>query len=50
MVYGMMARQLPVHTYHHTGLWLDIGRVEDFQKAQDMDWDGDTVPSQAVLT
>lgn len=50
MVFGMMSRQLPVHTYHHNGLWLDIGRVEDFQKAQDLDWDGETVSPEAVLS
>jgi mannose-1-phosphate guanylyltransferase len=23
-----------VNSYKHAGLWMDIGRVEDFQKAQ----------------
>lgn len=32
----MLARRLPVHIFPHAGFWLDIGRVEDFQKAQDL--------------
>jgi hypothetical protein len=32
----MLARGLPVHIFPHNGFWLDIGRVEDFQKAQDL--------------
>ncbi|CDX46483.1 Nucleotidyl transferase [Mesorhizobium sp. ORS 3359] len=28
-----------VHVYKHEGLWLDIGRVEDFQKAQATSWE-----------
>ena len=35
----MLARRDPVHTFLHGGLWLDIGRVEDFHKAQDLAWD-----------
>jgi NDP-sugar pyrophosphorylase family protein len=35
----MLANDLPVHTFLHRGYWLDIGRVEDFQKAQDLGWD-----------
>jgi len=49
MVLCMMGRQAPVHTYHHNGLWLDVGRIEDFQKAQGLDWDGETMSSEAVF-
>ena len=28
-----------VHIYKHEGLWLDIGRVEDFQTAQATSWE-----------
>ncbi|ESY87048.1 NDP-sugar synthase [Mesorhizobium australicum] len=28
-----------VHVYKHEGLWLDIGRVEDFQNAQTVSWE-----------
>jgi len=32
----MLLRGAPVRTFSHPGFWLDIGRVEDFQKAQDL--------------
>jgi NDP-sugar pyrophosphorylase family protein len=35
----MMEKGLGVHVYKHTGQWLDIGRVDDFQRAQDISWD-----------
>lgn len=35
----LLSRGLPAYTFVHDGLWLDIGRVEDFQKAQDLSWD-----------
>jgi NDP-sugar pyrophosphorylase family protein len=35
LMFSMMERRLPVSTYDHVGLWLDIGRLEDFQKAQE---------------
>jgi NDP-sugar pyrophosphorylase family protein len=28
-----------VHVYKHAGLWLDIGRIDDFQSAQTVAWD-----------
>jgi NDP-sugar pyrophosphorylase family protein len=28
-----------VNVYKHNGIWLDIGRVDDFQHAQDISWD-----------
>jgi NDP-mannose synthase len=34
LMYEMLTRGLPVHTYEHKGLWLDIGREEDFRFAQ----------------
>ncbi|MEE2785866.1 MAG: sugar phosphate nucleotidyltransferase [Myxococcota bacterium] len=30
----MLAQKLPVHTYQHTGFWLDIGRPNDYEHAQ----------------
>lgn len=36
LVFQMLDQGLPVHAYHHDGEWLDIGRPEDFQRAQDM--------------
>lgn len=35
----MLENGTPVHVFKHQGLWLDIGRVEDFHKAQDVAWD-----------
>lgn len=34
LMFSMLGRQLPIYTYAHTGEWMDIGRVEDFEKAQ----------------
>jgi NDP-sugar pyrophosphorylase family protein len=39
LMHCMLARKLTVRTFLHSGLWLDIGRVDDFHKAQEMAWD-----------
>ena len=39
LVLCMMGRGIPVSTFRHNGMWLDIGRVEDFQKAQELNWE-----------
>lgn len=39
LMFCMLGRGLPVHAYMHKGFWLDIGRVEDFRKAQELSWD-----------
>lgn len=39
LMFQMLERDLPVHVFKHPGLWLDIGRVDDFLKAQDVAWD-----------
>jgi len=39
LVFRMMDAKAPVNTFKHNGFWLDVGRIEDFQKAQDMEWD-----------
>jgi NDP-sugar pyrophosphorylase family protein len=39
LMFQMLDQGTPVHTFAHDGLWLDIGRVEDFHKAQDVAWD-----------
>ena len=39
LVINMIDRKIPVHTYRHSGIWLDIGRTEDFHKAQEIEWD-----------
>jgi NDP-sugar pyrophosphorylase family protein len=40
LMHCMLARNLAVRTFLHNGLWLDVGRVEDFHKAQEMALDG----------
>lgn len=35
LMYLLLDRQLPVYVYEHDGYWMDIGRPEDFQKAQE---------------
>ena len=39
LMHCMLGHGLPVRSFQHDGLWLDIGRVEDFQKAQGLAWD-----------
>jgi mannose-1-phosphate guanylyltransferase len=39
LVLQMLEQGTPVHTFRHDGLWLDIGRADDFLKAQDIAWD-----------
>lgn len=39
LVLRLLERGLPVGTFLHGGLWLDVGRVEDFQRAQELSWD-----------
>jgi mannose-1-phosphate guanylyltransferase len=38
-MFQMLEEEAPVNVFKHNGLWLDIGRVEDFLKAQDVAWD-----------
>jgi NDP-sugar pyrophosphorylase family protein len=35
----LLENDTPVHVFKHNGLWLDIGRVDDFHRAQDIAWD-----------
>lgn len=39
LMHCMLGKKLAVHTFMHNGLWLDIGRVEDFQQAQELAWE-----------
>jgi mannose-1-phosphate guanylyltransferase len=39
LVICMMGRGARACTFRHDGMWLDVGRVEDFQKAQELAWD-----------
>jgi NDP-sugar pyrophosphorylase family protein len=44
LILCMLGRNLPVYSFVHDGLWLDIGIVADFQRAQDLTWD-DQLPA-----
>ena len=39
LMFQMLEEDVPVNVFKHNGMWLDIGRVEDFLKAQDVAWD-----------
>ena len=39
LMYQMLEDDTPVNVFKHNGMWLDIGRVDDFVKAQDVAWD-----------
>lgn len=39
LMFQMLEDDARVNVFKHTGLWLDIGRVDDFLKAQDIAWD-----------
>jgi mannose-1-phosphate guanylyltransferase len=41
LVYCLMEKRVPIHTFMHKGFWMDIGRIEDFKKAQEMDLDNE---------
>jgi NDP-sugar pyrophosphorylase family protein len=36
LMYAMLASKTPVQTYRHSGLWLDIGRREDYDDATEV--------------
>lgn len=35
LMHAMLDRGLPVHAFRHEGMWMDIGRPEDYLKAQE---------------
>jgi NDP-sugar pyrophosphorylase family protein len=39
LMFRMLEFGDPVTTFLHKGFWLDVGRIEDFQKAQELGWD-----------
>jgi NDP-sugar pyrophosphorylase family protein len=47
LVFRMLDSNGAIGTFGHEGFWLDVGRIEDFQKAQEMNWDGE-VPAYEV--
>jgi NDP-sugar pyrophosphorylase family protein len=48
LAFRMLDLKEPINTFQHNGFWLDVGRIEDFQKAQDMEW-VDEAPAYDVL-
>jgi len=50
LAHCLLEKRIPFHIYKHEGLWLDIGRVEDFHRAQDIMWDDQTPALQLVGT
>jgi NDP-sugar pyrophosphorylase family protein len=39
LMFCLLGKSVDIHCYVHEGLWLDIGRVEDFQAAQETDFE-----------
>lgn len=39
LILCLLERKAPVGAFRHEGLWLDIGRVDDFRRAQELPWD-----------
>lgn len=39
LMHCVLAKGIPAYSFIHHGLWLDIGRMEDFQRAQELGWD-----------
>lgn len=35
LMHTLLSRGVPINTFAHEGYWLDIGRVEDYQRAQE---------------
>lgn len=35
LVFTLLEKQIPIHTFPYSGYWLDIGRPDDYQKAND---------------
>jgi NDP-mannose synthase len=39
LMFQMLEEGACINVFKHSGMWLDIGRAEDFLKAQDVAWD-----------
>jgi len=48
LILCLLSRDLPTFTFAHNGMWMDIGRVEDFQSAQELAWD-DQLPAFEIV-
>lgn len=36
LIYTLMEKKIPIHSFPHEGMWMDIGRPEDYLLAQDV--------------
>ena len=36
LIYTLMEKNIPIHAFMHEGMWMDIGRSEDYIKAQEV--------------
>jgi mannose-1-phosphate guanylyltransferase len=41
LMWSVLEHGMPVRTFLHDGLWLDVGTIDDFRRAQEMAWDED---------
>lgn len=48
LILCLLRRDVPTHSYVHEGFWLDIGRIDDFHTAQELDWDVQSPPFERV--
>lgn len=48
LILCLLGRGVPVHSYIHEGIWLDIGRIDDFHSAQELSWDAQSPPFERV--
>jgi len=44
----MTEREVSVHLSKHRSFWFDIGWVDDFKTAQEIDWQGESTSLEAV--
>ncbi len=38
LILCLLRRGVPTYSYTHEGIWLDIGRIDDFHSAQELTW------------
>jgi NDP-sugar pyrophosphorylase family protein len=50
LILSLLRKRIPAHTFVHEGMWLDIGRVEDFHTAQELTWDDQPPAFEAAVT
>jgi mannose-1-phosphate guanylyltransferase len=48
LILCLLRREVPTYSYLHEGIWLDIGRIDDFHTAQELDWDVQSPPFERV--